>query len=180
MLIEREKSCLLVVDVQERLAPAMAEREAAVRNCAILMKAAARLGVPVVVSEQYPQGLGPTIPELKALAPAEAFLAKTSFSCAGDPGLAARLRALGRKQIVIAGMEAHVCVLQSALGLAQAGYDCFVAADATASRAPANKEAALARLREDGVRVVTTEMAVFEWLGRAATDELREVSRLIK
>lgn len=92
MLIERERSCLLIVDVQEKLASAVPQSAAVVRNCGILMQAADRLGVPVVVSEQYPQGLGPTVPELRALAPDSARLAKLSFSCAADPGLQQRIR----------------------------------------------------------------------------------------
>lgn len=180
MLIERDKSCLLVVDVQEKLAPAMTDPASVIRNAGILMRAAARLGVPLVVSEQYPQGLGPTVPELRALAPESARLAKVSFSCADDPALQQRVKAVQRSLIVIAGLEAHVCVLQSALGFRQAGYETVVVADAISSRAPASREAALQRLRENGVEVATTEMVVFEWLGQAATPEFKELSKLIK
>jgi len=180
MLLNRDQACLLVVDVQERLAPAVADSAAVIRNAAILMQAAARLGVPVVVSEQYPKGLGPTVAELRGLAPDEARLTKLSFSCAGDPGLRRHLSACGRKQLVICGMEAHVCVLQSALGFKCDGYEAYVVADAVSSRAPANCTAALVRLRENGVETVTTEMVVFEWLGQAGTPEFKELSRLIR
>lgn len=180
MLIERDRSCLLVIDVQEKLAPAVAEPAAVIRNIAMLMRAAARLGVPVVVSEQYPQGLGPTIAELRTLAPESVPVPKLNFSCAADPVIQRRLRDTQRSLIVIAGMEAHVCVLQSALGFRGAGHETVVVADAVASRAPANREAALQRLRENGVEVVTTEMVVFEWLGQAGTPEFKELSRLIK
>jgi nicotinamidase-related amidase len=180
MLIDRDRSCLLVVDVQAKLAPAMADPAPAIRNTAILMQAAARLGVPVLVSEQYPQGLGATIPELRSLAPDGSIVSKISFSCAADPTIRDRLARLRRDQAVVCGMEAHVCVLQTALGLQSVAYTPFVVADATASRDPANREAALARLRGDRVEVVTTEMVVFEWLGRAGTAEFKDVSRLIK
>ena len=180
MLIERHKSCLLVVDVQEKLVPAMADPASVIRNAGILMRAAARLGVPLVVSEQYPQGLGTTVPELRALAPESARIAKVSFSCAGDPALQQRVKEAQRSVIVIAGLEAHVCVLQSALGFQQAGYETVVVADAISSRAPASREAALQRLRENGVEVATTEMVVFEWLGQAGTPEFKELSKLIK
>jgi nicotinamidase-related amidase len=180
MLIERDKSCLLVVDVQEKLAPAMAESTAVIRNAGILMQAAARLAIPLLVSEQYPQGLGATVPELRALAPDSARFAKLSFSCAADPGLLQRVKEAQRSLIVIAGLEAHVCVLQSALGFRQAGYGIVVVADAISSRTPANREAALQRLRENGVEVATTEMVVFEWLGQAGTPEFKDLSRLIK
>jgi len=180
MLIEREKSCLLIVDVQEKLAPAMAESAAVIRNAGILMQAAARLAVPLVVSEQYPQGLGATVPELRALAPDSARIAKLSFSCAADPALQQRIEEAQRSLLVIAGMEAHVCVLQSALGFRRAGYGVVVVADAVSSRMPANREAALQRLRENGVEVATTEMVLFEWLGQAGTPEFKELSRLIR
>ena len=180
MLIERHKSCLLVVDVQEKLALAMADAAAVIRNAGILMQAAARLAVPLIVSEQYPQGLGTTVPELRVLAPDSARLAKLSFSCAADTGLQQRIKATQRSVLVIAGLEAHVCVLQSALGFRQAGYQTVVVADAVSSRAPASRDAALQRLRENGVEVATTEMVLFEWLGQAGTPEFKELSKLIK
>jgi nicotinamidase-related amidase len=180
MLIERDRSCLLVVDVQEKLAPAITGAAAVVGNTSILMRAAARLGVPVVLSEQYPKGLGATLPELAALAPASARIAKLTFSCAADPSLHQRIKETGRPLLVICGMEAHVCVLQSALGFQQAGYRPVVVADAVSSRTPANREAALLRLRENGIEVATTEMVLFEWLGEAGTPEFKELSRLIK
>jgi nicotinamidase-related amidase len=180
VLLRRDRSCLLVVDVQERLAPAMSDPVPVLRNAGILLQAARRLDVPVVVSEQYPKGLGATLPELKALAPADSILGKVSFSCAGDAGLRRRFEELARPQIVVCGMEAHVCVLQSAFGLKESGFAPFVVADAVASRVEASRDAALARMRTAGIDVVTTEMVVFEWLGCAATDEFREVSRLIR
>lgn len=183
MLIGRDISCLLVVDIQEKLLPAMQDPMLVVRNTGILMQAAARLGVPVLVSEQYPQGLGPTVAELRHLAPADSILAKTAFSCADDPGLRQRLVDLGRPQVIVCGIEAHVCVLQTALGLSGGGPDRLspvVVGDATSSRANANREAALVRLRGDGVQIATTEMVLFEWLGRAGTPEFKELSRLIR
>lgn len=180
MLVQAEKSAFLLVDVQERLLPAMAEGAAVVERAAILLQAAAALGVPVLASEQYPQGLGPTVPALKALLPADADMAKLHFSCAADPQIAGRLKALARPQVVLAGIEAHVCVLQTALGLQAQGYAPFVVADATSSRAIANRDAGLARMREAGVGIVTTEMVVFEWLGQAGTPAFKTLSKLIR
>jgi nicotinamidase-related amidase len=180
MLIERDRSCLLVVDIQERLAPAMADPATVIRNAAVLMQAAGRLGVPVLVSEQYPQGLGRTVPDLRPLAPVQAFVSKIDFSCAADPALSERIAQTGREQVVICGIEAHVCVLQSALGLQQQDYETFVVADAVSSRAPISRETALRRLGGNGVELVTTEMVVFEWLGKAGTPEFKELSKLIK
>lgn len=183
MLIARDRSSLLVVDVQEKLAPAVSEGERVVRNAAILMQGVARLGVPVLVSEQYPKGLGRTVSDLLALAPDGAVVEKLHFSCAGEPAVRQRLEglfALGRNQVVICGMETHVCVLQTALALKEAGFAPVVVADATSSRTKANREAGLARLRLNGVEVATTEMVVFEWLGRAGTAEFRSLVALIK
>jgi nicotinamidase-related amidase len=180
MLIDRNHSYLLVVDVQERLLPAMADPDSVQANGAILLKAAARLGVPMLGSEQYPKGLGPTVSALRALMPEGAILAKAAFSCAGDPALRARIAGLERLQAVICGIETHVCVLQTALDLTAAGYRCFVVRDACSSRRQASIDAAVARLQQAGVVLVTTEMVLFEWLHDAAAPEFRDVSALIR
>lgn len=180
MLIDRRRSLLLLVDMQARLLPAMAAPDRVLANCAILVKAAARLGVPVLASEQYPKGLGPTVPELAALLPADAIQEKLAFSCAADPALSARIEATGRDQVVLCGIEAHVCVLQTALGLKSSGRIPIVVADATGSRQAASEDVARERLLANGVELVTTEMAVFEWLERAGSDDFREVSKLIR
>lgn len=180
MLIERDRSLLLVVDVQERLLPAMAEPDKILANCKALLSGGARLGVPVLVSEQYPKGLGPTVGDLRALLPEGALCDKLSFSCTADPELRARIARAGRDQIVICGIEAHVCVLQTALGVQAAGLSPVVVADATGSRKPESKEVALDRLRHNGIEIATTEMVLFEWLGRAGTEEFRELSKLIR
>lgn len=180
MLIEANRSVLLLVDVQENLGPVMADPRAVYRNCALLLRAAARLGIPVLASEQYPKGLGHTLGELGALLPEGAVMEKMHFSCAAEPAIAERLRGLGRQQVVVAGIEAHVCVLQSALGLKAAGYDVFVAGDACSSRVAANHQAALARMAANGVDVVTTESAVFEWMHRAGTPEFKDLIAFIK
>ncbi len=180
MLISAEKSCLLIVDIQDRLLAAMQAPERLAKNCGILLTAAARLRVPILASEQYPKGLGPTAAELGPLVPEGAVIEKTNFSCADVPEYRERLRALGREQAVIAGIEAHVCVLQTALGLKERGYQCFIVSDAVSSRTEENLAAALNRLRDSGVAVVTTEMVLFEWLGRAATPEFKDLSKLIR
>jgi isochorismate hydrolase len=173
-------SCLLIVDIQARLAPAMAARQTVIDNARILIEAAERLNVPMLVSEQYPRGLGPTVPELAALVPADRKVEKMHFSCIGDQRFTERFRAIGRRQAIVAGMEAHVCVLQTAEDLLAAGTETFVVADATSSRTEGNHMAAIERLRRDGARIVTTEMVVFEWLAKAGTPEFKELSALIK
>jgi nicotinamidase-related amidase len=147
----------------------------------VLLSAAGRLSVPTTVTEQYPQGLGPTVPDIaERVHGREVTFPKLTFSAAAEPAVLSRLRQSRRGQIVVAGVEAHVCVLQSAIGLQQLGYQVGVVGDATTSRKPASVELALERLRQNGVSIVSTEMVLFEWLGRAGSDEFRELSRLIR
>lgn len=180
MLIDPNTSSLLVIDVQARLLPKMAAARDVVDNVTVLLKAAARLDIPVLVSEQYRKGLGTTVAELQPLLPGGNVIEKLAFSCLGENAFATRLRDLGRAQAVVAGIEAHVCVLQTAEQLLENGVRVFVVADATSSRVPASHARALERLQAAGAVIVTTEMVVFEWLRRAGTPEFKEISALIK
>jgi nicotinamidase-related amidase len=183
MLMDASKASLLIVDVQDRLLPAMADGAGVVSRCKLLLKAAKDLDVPVAVSEQYPKGLGHTVEPLKADIGNAAVFEKLSFSCWRDDLLRAALIKLhdgGRPQVIIAGIEAHVCVLQSALDLAQAGFGVFVVADGVSSRAEESKALALQRMGHAGIEVVNTEMVVFELLGKAGTAEFKELSALLK
>ena len=182
MLIHAETSCLIVIDMQERLVPAMQAPARTIRNARVLITAARELAVPVLLTEQYPQGLGPTVPELaRAAAEANAaILPKMHFSCMEDPGFAAAFKATGRRQAVIAGMEAHICVMQTAVSLMDQGYEVFVVTDATSSRTLESEKACLDRLQASGAGIVTTEMVVFEWLGRAGTPAFKALLPLIK
>lgn len=179
-LVDPTRALLLMIDVQERLAPAMSEREAVVRNGAILLQAASALQVPIFASEQYPEGLGATLPELRSLTPLDQIHAKREFSCARNAELRARLDETDRRQTVIFGIEAHVCVLQTAMDLAAAGSEVFVAADAVSSRRLESKAVALDRLAQAGIAVVTTEMIVFEWLQSASNPAFKALSKLIR
>ncbi|NNG05955.1 MAG: isochorismatase family protein [Inquilinus sp.] len=180
MLIEANRSVLVVIDVQERLTPAMDGLAPLKRNLTTLMRAAARLDVPMIVTEQYPKGLGRTVADLAALAPAEAVVEKIEFSAARNDAFNERLAALGRSDPIICGIEAHVCVLQTTLDLAERGLITWLVGDATASRVPASAAAAHARAGRHGVELVTTEMVLFEWLRRAGTPLFRELSALIR
>lgn len=182
--LNRERSQLLLIDLQERLVPAIDGYAEIVAAAGRLIGYARRLGVPMTISEQYPKGLGPTIGALKQVAGNEAaILQKTAFSCLADAGLAAHLaegQSAGRPQIVVAGVEAHVCVLQTALDLMASGYDVFLVADAVGSRRPPSKALALDRLRAEGASIVDNEMVAFEWLERAGTPEFKDVQALLK
>ena len=179
MLMAAEAAQVLLVDVQERLLPAMANPQEVAANAALVLHAAQAMGVPVTVSEQYPKGLGPTVPALRQAAGGEP-IEKIEFSCLRNPALADRLRGLGRRQLVVAGIEAHVCVLQTVADARAEGFEVFVVADATGSRKPESRERATARMAAAGAEIVTAEMVVFEWLGRADVPQFRELSKLLR
>jgi nicotinamidase-related amidase len=174
--LERASAMLLVIDLQQRLMPAIDGAAAVVANTRRLLDAAALLEVPVLGTEQNPAGLGPTVESLASGLPV---VAKMSFDACAVPGFLEHLPR-ERRQLVIAGCEAHVCVLQTALGLLARGYSVFVVADAVGSRRAESKAAAVARMQRHGVEVVTTEMVVFEWLKSAEHPRFKEVVGLIK
>ncbi|PKO71917.1 MAG: hydrolase [Betaproteobacteria bacterium HGW-Betaproteobacteria-14] len=176
MLIERDRTALLVVDIQERLLPHIHEGQAVLDNAVWLVKVAQRLGVPVMLSEQYPKGIGHTVAVLRELTLPAHVAEKLHFSCVAAQCLDG-LQGSERPQVVVAGTESHVCVLQTVLDLHAQGKEVYVVADAVGSRRPSDKELALARMRGHGVRIVSREMVAFEWLKQAGTEEFRQVSR---
>jgi len=184
MLIDVHSATLVVIDLQERLIPAIAGGDAVVERAAILIDAARTLDVPIIVTEQYPKGLGPTVPAIKQALPNNAsIIAKLSFSAGKNPDFIERWsaeRAQGRHQVVLCGTETHVCVLQSALDLMARGAEVFLAIDAVGSRRDSDRTAALSRLSAQGVQCVTSEMVVFEWLEVAGTPQFKTISKLIK
>lgn len=183
-LCSADQAQLLIIDVQERLCAAMPTPCLSVLNNNLqrLTQAAQQLGVPIVASEQYPKGLGKTVPEVAAGFPSDHLLfEKTHFSCCAEPGFGEHLvPAEQRPQIVMAGIEAHICVLQTAASLQSWGYRVFVLADAVCSRNPANKDNALQRLIQAGIQVSNTESVVFEWLGSARHEQFKTLSLLFR
>ena len=180
MLMRRDESVLLIIDIQERLVPAVENGNGVIAQTKKLIHAAQHLHIPVLASEQYRKGLGDMVSELRTLLPSGACFDKTTFSCFAQAGVPERFAALQRRQIVITGMEAHVCVLQSAIDFLQANYQVFVTADAVSSRVRSSYDFGLARLRNAKVQIVTAEMVLFEWLGAAGTTEFKELLPLIK
>ena len=168
---------LLLLDLQERLIPAIYDGDVVVARAARVAHAAKLLGVPVRATEQYPAGLGPTVQPLSAYP--GAVLAKTMFSALDDPDFPALLP-VGSVEIIVAGCEAHVCVLQTVLDLLTAGHHVVLAADATGSRDPADRAAAIDRARQHGAEIVTSEMVLFEWLRDSQHPNFREVYKLLK
>lgn len=181
MMANAEQSQLVIVDVQERLCSVMSAEAmpAIIKHAEILLQAARLLNVPIVVSEQYPKGLGHTVEALMAHVTGDDVIEKTCFSCADSEHFNSKLSA-GRPQIILAGMESHICVLQTALQLQSAGKQVFVVEDAVISRNPQNKANALYRLRHAGVIVTNTESVVFEWLKVAEGDAFKTISRLVR
>ncbi len=181
-LCRAEDALLVVVDVQPRLAAAMqsADREQVIARAGMLVQGAGLLGVPVIATEQYPKGLGHTEPALAGHLPAgTAIVEKTCFACGGEENFRRVLADSHRRQVVIAGMEAHVCVLQTALGLAHEGYDVFVAEDAICSRSGENARNATERMRGSAV-ITNTESVLFEWLRDARHEQFKAISALVK
>ena len=179
MLIRSSESVLTVIDMQARLVPAMQAPARTLANTRTLLAGAQEMDVPILVTEQYPDGLGATVPDLRLPESAQ-ILPKMHFSCMEDPGFAEALRTQGRRQVVIAGMEAHICVMQTAASLIEAEYEVFVVSDATASRSLESEAACIARLTTLGAGIVTTEMVIFEWLGRAGTPAFKRMLSHIK
>jgi nicotinamidase-related amidase len=181
LALDRENALLLVVDVQERLFKAMPEegQPQLLKNLDILVKAARTLKVPVVASEQYPKGLGPTVLSLRESLPKPP-LEKLEFSCAGNQAIANAIQATGRRQVLVAGMETHVCVYQTVRDLASRGFTVFVPRDAVISRTVENKAAGLSLCEKAGAVLTSTEASVFDLLGKAGTPEFKEISPLLK
>lgn len=177
MLLNTAESTLLVIDVQAKLLPGVQRREELVDNCRWLVRLAQLMEVPVVASEQYPQGLGPTEDSLRELIGAERFHAKACFSSIDTPSFAEEFNALGRRQAVLCGMEAQACVIQTALRLLEQGTQVYVVADAISARNDIDTQVALRRMEQAGVIPVTREMVGFEWLRRADAPAFKTFSK---
>ena len=178
--IERTKAGLLVVDIQERLLPAIFEKERVVQNALRLIKSAGILKLPIWVTEQYRKGIGPTLPEVAAAVPKFAPVEKLTFSSCGADGLVEQMRSQAVTDVVVCGIEAHVCVTQTCLELIDLGFTPFVVADAVSSRTQENYRLGIERMHDAGAVVVSTEMIIFELLGRAGGDEFKQILPLVK
>lgn len=178
--IKRNQAALIIVDVQERLWPAMDQKEVLLQNIVRLAKGADILGIRIIATEQYRKGLGATLPELAAAVAEFSPIEKLSFSACGAEEFVQALRAGKMEDVVLCGIEAHVCVSQTCLDLISEGFRVFVVADAVASRTEANCRGGLERMRAAGATLVTTEMLLFELLERAGTSEFKAILQLIR
>ena len=176
MLLDREKSGLILVDVQEKLTPHVLNPEGLVARCQWLIRLANDLHVPVIVSEQYPKGLGNTVVPLKELTQDIPSIDKVHFSCYREPLFVNKWQELNRNQVVIAGIETHVCVLQTAMDLKHTGVKVFVVVDAVSSRHEMDHKYGLKRMKQEGIHLVTSEMVFFEWVKQAGTPAFKALS----
>ena len=180
--LERDKAVLVVIDVQEKLCVAMddAVLKKLVKNVSILLESAAELNIPVLLTEQYVKGLGATLPELKEKAAAAPCYEKMAFSCCGSTEFVEALKSTGRTQVIITGMETHVCVLQTVIELREAGLDVHIVKDAVMSRSKQNWQTAIQAMVLAGAIPTCTESALFQLLKIAGTDEFKKLSKLVR
>jgi len=175
-----ENTALLIIDVQGKLAQLMQGKEVLFENLQRMIKGAQILGIPIIWTEQNPRGLGPTIPEVAPLLSNSQPIHKLSFSCCGNEDFMRELRALNRKQILITGIEMHICVYQTAMDLINLGYEVEVVADAVSSRTVENKEIGLEKVRDGGGKLTSTETALFELLKVAEGEKFKEILQIMK
>ncbi len=180
MRILRENSIGLVIDIQERLVPAMEENEVLVENCKKLIQGLQILGVPMLVTQQYTKGLGETIEDVKALFTDFQYIEKKDFSCYDEPVFAEKLAVSGAKNVIICGIESHVCVLQTAIDLKAAGYTPVVVSDCVSSRSFDNLDLAAERFRHEGIMMTSFESILFELTRSAGAPGFKDISKLVK
>ncbi|MDD2367256.1 MAG: hydrolase [Desulfuromonadaceae bacterium] len=180
--LERDSSVLVVIDVQEKLCVAMDQDvlKQLVKNIGILLESVVELKVPVLITEQYVKGLGSTLSELKDKCGAAQYYEKMAFSCCGSAEFVAALKATGKRQVIITGMETHVCVLQTVIELRDAGFDVHVVKDAVMSRSKQNWQTAMHSMTLAGAVPTSTESTLFQLLKVAGSDEFKKLSKLVR
>ncbi len=180
MRITKENTTGLIVDIQERLFPVMWEKEKFLKNCQTLIQGLNELGVPLVVTQQYTKGLGETVEGIKSVLPVFQPLEKREFSCCDEPAVNLKLAELQTKNVIICGIESHVCVLQTAIDLKEAGYHPVVVMDCVSSRVPESIELAKERFRFEGIMMTSVESILFELTRSSAASEFKAISKLVK
>lgn len=180
MRIELQDTCCIVIDYQEKILPAMHEKDALLADSVTLLKGLKALGVPMILTTQYAKGLGSNLPEIREAMGEPEELDKTTFSVYENETVAGRIRELGKKQVLICGIEAHICVLQTAVDMKAAGYQPVIVADCVSSRKAADKELGLRRAEQEGVLLTSKEAILFELTRRAGGDVFKQISALVK
>lgn len=178
--ISKEDSVLVIVDIQERLAVVMSEREKVVSSTLHLIEAARLLSLPIIVTEQYPKGLGPTVNEIREALPSCEPIEKLTFSCCGEPDFMTALESTGKRKLILCGMETHVCVLQTCIGSLRERYVVHAVGDAICSRSKENYKTGIEFMRDAGAVITCTETVLFQLLEKAGTEEFRTIAKRIK
>ena len=179
-MLTTDNSVLLIIDVQEKLFRAIHQKEQLADNLQRLIKGIKVLEIPILITEQYPQGLGPTIPEIAQLLPDNRPLPKVCFSCCGDAAFLQAFKKLNRKQVLVAGIESHICVYQTAADLIVADYEVYAVSDTISSRTGQNREVGLKIMTQLGAKIASTEAALFELLKVAKGDKFKAISQIVR
>jgi nicotinamidase-related amidase len=179
-ILNKDTSALVVVDIQEKLVPAMKKRQQVYDNCGHLIELAKLIDLPIVLTEQYPKGLGPTVPEIKDVLPSYTPLEKVTFDCCRGEGFLDTIASLQKTHIILTGMETHICVLQTCLSLLNEGYFVHLVSDAVCSRKKQDFRTAVETMRDAGAVINCTETALFQLLEKAGTPEFKAISKRIK
>ena len=177
---EKDNAVLLIVDIQERLTAVMGQKDPVVKNNQHLIELAKMIALPIMVTEQYPKGLGRTVPDLQAALPSYRPIEKITFDCCGQPDFLLALKSLNRNTIILTGMETHICVLQTCLGLLKSGMNVHVVEDAICSRTKENWKTGIGFMRQAGAVITCTETVLFQLLKTAGTEEFKKISQRIK
>lgn len=179
-LLDKTDCALIIIDIQERLAAVMKQKEPVINNSLHLVEISKLLGIPIVVTEQYPKGLGQTIEEIRKALPVYQPLEKLTFSCCEEPAFLNEIKKLSKKTLILAGMETHVCVLQTCTGLLKEGFHVHLVKDAVCSRAKENWKTGIEFMRDAGAVITCTETVLFQLLKIAGTEEFKAISKRIK
>jgi nicotinamidase-related amidase len=180
MRITKQDTAALIIDIQEKLFPVMWDKEVLLKNCKILIKGLIELDVPMIVTQQYTKGLGETIDEIKNVIPGIHYIEKREFSCCDEPTVKEALNNLQAKNVILCGIESHVCVLQTAIDLKESGYSPIIVMDAVSSRFKVNMKLAKERFRYEDIMLTSTESLLFELTRSSAAPEFRAISKLVK
>jgi nicotinamidase-related amidase len=177
---DKYNAALVIIDIQERLAAIMKQKDSVISNCLHLIELSRMLNLPIVLTEQYPKGLGQTVEEIKKALPIYRPVEKLTFSCCDEPAFLTGIKKLSRKNLVITGMETHICLLQTCMGLLKNGFNVHLVKDAVCSRTKENWKTACEYMRDAGAVITSTETVLFQLLHIAGTEEFKTISKRIK
>lgn len=178
--LDKENTVLAIIDVQDKLAVVMNDRNEVVKNCLHFVELAKMLEIPIVITEQYSKGLGSTVSEIRDALPSYQPIEKLTFSCCDEPAFLNKIKQLNKKSVILTGMETHVCVLQTCIGLLKDGFNIHIVKDAVCSRTKENWQTGIEFMRDAGAVITCTETVLFQLLKIAGTEEFKAIAKRIK